>query len=232
MGGNMSKDSTDISLAHTPLREDIIHQVHLALDAHFPDFNDKIDRRLIAIAGPPGAGKSTLVQDLYQSAKAHDRDRIHILPMDGFHLDNHILEERNLLARKGAPQTFDTDSFHQIIARVAANAETVFHPVFDREQDMAIAEAGSIPPGSGTIYIEGNYLLLNEMPWAQYRHYFDMTIFLKPSIEILKKRLLDRWLTLGLNHSEALEKTMKNDMPNGERVITQSGHADIMITIG
>ena len=64
----------------------------------------------IAIAGPPGAGKSTLASRLNDKLVAFGHAS-KIVPMDGFHLDNSVLEKRGLLARKGAVETFDGDGF-------------------------------------------------------------------------------------------------------------------------
>ena len=43
-----------------------------------------------------------------------------LMPMDGYHFDNAILIERGLLARKGAPQTFDVDGLARDLARLRA----------------------------------------------------------------------------------------------------------------
>ncbi len=57
-------------------------------------------RVLIAIAGAPGSGKSTFAEHLsgYLGKKAS------VIPMDGFHLDNSVLEAKGLLSVKGAPR--------------------------------------------------------------------------------------------------------------------------------
>ena len=57
-------------------------------------------RALIAIAGAPGSGKSTFAERLsgYLGKKAS------VIPMDGFHLDNSVLEAKGLLSVKGAPR--------------------------------------------------------------------------------------------------------------------------------
>ncbi len=63
-------------------------------------------RRLIALAGAPASGKSTLAHALCALVPGAC-----VVPMDGFHLDNALLEARGLLARKGAPETFDARGF-------------------------------------------------------------------------------------------------------------------------
>ena len=64
-------------------------------------------RRLVAIAGPPGGGKSTLCERLDHELNASRPGVAAIVPMDGYHFDDAILREKGTLARKGAPFTFD-----------------------------------------------------------------------------------------------------------------------------
>jgi len=56
----------------------------------------KAKRFIVAIAGPPGSGKSTL------SAGLHDllpEGAVEVVPMDGFHYDDIVLNARGLRAR-------------------------------------------------------------------------------------------------------------------------------------
>jgi len=64
-------------------------------------------RRLIAIAGAPASGKSTLAARVVEGLNAQVPGRAAVVPMDGFHLDDTVLSARGDLARKGAPHTFD-----------------------------------------------------------------------------------------------------------------------------
>ena len=54
-------------------------------------------RNLIAIAGAPGAGKSHLAAELAAALNAATPGSAAVLPMDGFHLSNDVLETRGLL---------------------------------------------------------------------------------------------------------------------------------------
>ncbi len=68
-------------------------------------------RLIVAIAGPPGAGKSTLSDYLLHAINKGGNAPSIIVPMDGFHIDDVILEQRGLLDRKGSPPTFDCAGF-------------------------------------------------------------------------------------------------------------------------
>ena len=187
-------------------------------------------RFIVAIAGPPGAGKSTLADALYGELTRRG-EKSEILPMDGFHMDNGILRERGLLARKGAPETFDVRGFFDIVTAVRKADQDVLVPVFDRSREIAIASARSVSSETRFILAEGNYLLLNEEPWIRLKDSFDFSIFVGPTVEILEQRLLDRWIGYGLDDAGIAAKLYENDLPNGKRVVQNSQEADIKIDI-
>lgn len=172
-------------------------------------------RFIVAIAGPPGAGKSTLADALCDALRARGETAA-ILPMDGFHMDNGILEERGLLPRKGAPETFDVRGFLDIVSAVRKGGQEVLVPVFDRSREIAIASARAIAPETRFILAEGNYLLLNEAPWTNLSGSFDLTIFVGPSVAVLEERLRNRWLGYGLDAAQIHAKLFANDLPNGK----------------
>lgn len=187
-------------------------------------------RFIVAIAGPPGAGKSTLADALCDALLARG-EMAAVLPMDGFHMDNGILEERGLLPRKGAPETFDVRGFLDIVSAVRKGGQEVLVPVFDRSREIAIASARAIAPDTRLILAEGNYLLLNEAPWTTLAGSFDLTIFVGPSVAVLEERLRNRWHGYGLDATQIHAKLFENDLPNGKRVIENVRPADIRIDI-
>ncbi len=178
---------------------------------------------LVALVGPPASGKSTLAQNL-----ADLLDDAVVLPMDGFHLDNAVLKARGLASRKGAPETFDADGFVALIKRLK-EGEDVVAPGFDRHLDLARAGAIVVPAGHGIVLVEGNYLLLDEAPWHDAHGLWDLSIMLDVDREVLKERLLRRWLDHGLSQDEASQKTEDNDLPNATRVLEGSKPADMVI---
>lgn len=187
-------------------------------------------RFVVAIAGPPGAGKSTLADALHEELIRRGETSA-ILPMDGFHMDNGILEERGLLKRKGAPETFDVRGFADIVRAVRAADEEVLAPVFDRSREIAIASARPVSADTRIILAEGNYLLLDEAPWTKLDGLFDLTVFVGPSYGVLEERLRRRWEHYGLAEAEIQWKLYGNDLPNGKRIIENSRKADIAIEI-
>jgi len=187
-------------------------------------------RFIIGIAGPPGAGKSTLA-DALRDELTRRGEKAEVLPMDGFHMDNGILQHRGLFARKGAPETFDVRGFSDVLAAVRRADQEVLVPVFDRSREIAIASARAIAADTRFILAEGNYLLLNEEPWARLKASFDFTIFVGPSFEVLEQRLRDRWVGYGLDEAAILAKLYDNELPKGKRVVQHSAAADLSVDI-
>lgn len=187
-------------------------------------------RFLVGIAGPPGGGKSTLADALFERLKLLGEAPA-VLPMDGFHLDNRLLIERGLLPRKGAPETFDVRGLRDILHAVRASGE-VLVPVFDRDRELAICAARCIAPEDRIILVEGNYVLLDREPWRPIASQFDLTVMVAPEEDELERRLIARWVHYGLSQDEIEAKVYGNDLPNGRLVLSASHPADITLRFG
>lgn len=189
-------------------------------------------RALIAIAAPPGAGKSTLATALKAEIDAAlGPDNATIVPMDGFHLDNAVLAERGILGRKGAPETFDAAGFVVLVRRLRSAAEVVI-PLFDRARDLAVAGAAVVEPRHRVVLVEGNYLLLDLPPWSALASLWDLTVWLDVPLPELETRLVRRWLDHGLAPQAARERALGNDIPNARLVLDRSRPADLIVSGG
>jgi pantothenate kinase len=181
-------------------------------------------RVLVGIAGAPGAGKSTLAEALVDRLGPQAA----LVPMDGFHLDNAILDARGRRFAKGSPDTFDVAGFEAILQRLKAGGEVIV-PVFDRYIDVSRGSARVVPPGARIIVAEGNYLLLRDAPWDRLHALWDLTAFLDVPMAELERRLIDRWHHHGLSDEDARRRAFDNDIPNARRVIDGSVAADVVL---
>lgn len=188
---------------------------------------DGARRRMVALAGPPGAGKSTLAEALAAHLTAAGSPAA-VMPMDGFHLDDSVLRARGLLARKGAPETFDAAGFIHAVRRVRTEPEVIL-PVFDRRREIAIAGVQVIGPETQVVVVEGNYLCLDEDPWSALAQDWDLSVFLDVPLPELERRLIARWQGFGFAADGAREKAMGNDIPNARRVLGARGAVDMVL---
>lgn len=186
-----------------------------------------LTRQLVAIAGPPGAGKST-VAHLAQQQLEQAGVPCGLVSMDGFHYDNVVLKDRGLLARKGAPETFDIAGFRALLDRLLREDEVAI-PEFDRALDKSIAARAIIGPDERLVLVEGNYLLLNEPGWSDLRILWATTVFLNITLQTVEARLTDRWLQHGLALDAAKARAQANDLPNARRIIGNSVPADLAL---
>jgi pantothenate kinase len=154
-----------------------------------------------------------------------------LVPMDGFHLDNRILDARGLRACKGAPESFDAAGFLALVRRLRSGAEVVY-PVFDRARDLSIAGAGIVTPACDMVIIEGNYLLFNEDPWSDLKGLWDFSVWLDTSEETILQRCISRWLNHGHDLPAARMRAETNDLANARRIIAARLPADLVVEEG
>lgn len=186
----------------------------------------KADRIVVAIAGPPGAGKSTLAAEL---AALLPEGSAAVVPMDGFHYDDAVLEKIGWRQRKGAPETFDLDGYESLLARLKTADRDVAVPIFDRSMELSRAAAAIVPKTVKFILTEGNYLLLDEAPWDRLAQLFDLTVFLDVPRDELERRLIQRWLDHGRTPEDGRAWVESNDLPNVDRVLSRRRAADIVV---
>jgi pantothenate kinase len=186
-------------------------------------------RRVVAIAGPPGSGKSTLGSHVVETVNQSCGVAAALLPMDGFHLDNDTLDALALRAVKGAPETFDAAGFVALLRKVRQGRASIRYPLFDRARDRTLQDAGLLAAETPLVVVEGNYLLLRRGAWAELGEFFDLTVMLAPPMAEIQARLIARWRAHGLSLADAETRVRGNDLVNAQTVIAGSAEADLLL---
>lgn len=185
-------------------------------------------RRILGLAGAPGAGKSTLAARLVRALAP----AAVLVPMDGFHLANAELERLGRRERKGAPDTFDALGYVALLQRLRQpGPDAVYAPRFDRRLEEAVAGAIAVPADTPLVVTEGNYLLLDEQPWAQVRPLLDEAWFLEVDDTLRVERLVHRHVAHGKEPARAREWVLRSDESNARLIAGSRDRADLVVPV-
>ncbi|MFF9628200.1 nucleoside/nucleotide kinase family protein [Streptomyces fradiae] len=187
-------------------------------------------RRLLGLAGPPGAGKSTLAARLVEGL-----DGLAVLvPMDGFHLAGAELDRLGRAERKGAPDTFDAAGYRALLARLRAAEPgvTVYAPAFDRALEEPVAGSVPVPPDVPLVVTEGNYLLHDDPAWAPVRPLLDEVWYVEADDALRVRRLVDRHVRYGRDRAAAERWVRESDEANARLVAPGRARADLVVRVG
>ncbi|MFI1830795.1 nucleoside/nucleotide kinase family protein [Streptomyces sp. NPDC020412] len=184
-------------------------------------------RRILGIAGAPGAGKSTLARELVDALAG---DAV-LVPMDGFHLAQAELERLGRTHRKGAPDTFDVEGYLALLARLRSPAPgvTVYAPSFDRDLEEPVAGSIAVPPDVPLVVTEGNYLLHDDGPWARVRPLLDEVWYLELDRDVRVRRLVERHVAHGKERAAAERWVARSDEANARLVAPGRHRADRVV---
>ena len=184
-------------------------------------------RALLGIAGCPGAGKSTLSDAIIGSVHSSV-----VVPMDGFHMLNEDLVRLGRRDRKGAPDTFDANAYVALLDRVRRQrSEVVTAPRYDRAASAPIPDAIVVDPDVALVITEGNYLLLDQSPWAAVRPLLDEVWFVDVDDAIRVRRLIARHIEFGKSANEAREWVMRSDEANAAVIAATRDLADVVVRL-
>lgn len=200
-----------------PFDDDLFHRAH-AMSA--------TGRVVLGICGAPGAGKSTLAEQLVHR---YGTEAV-VVPMDGFHLHDDELAHLQLSPRKGAPETFDVAGYLALLRRLRTETrQVVYAPGFDRSRELAVAGAIAVRPDHKLVVTEGNYLLHDAPGWREVRSLLDEVWFVETDETIRLERLVARHAAHGKPRDLAQRWATVSDQANADLVATTRGRADVVV---
>ncbi|GAA0256176.1 nucleoside/nucleotide kinase family protein [Cryptosporangium japonicum] len=180
-------------------------------------------RRVLGLTGAPGAGKSTLAAELVSALGASAV----LVPMDGFHLANAELIRLGRRDRKGAVDTFDAAGYVALLRRLRDPAdELVYAPYFAREIEEPIACSLPVPADVPLVVTEGNYLLVDEGPWAAVRDLLDEVWYVEVDEDVRLERLVARHIAFGKDPEAARAWSHGTDQRNADLIASTRARAD------
>lgn len=189
------------------------------------------ERRILGLTGAPGAGKSTVAEQLVE---ALGPDIAVLVPMDGFHLANEVLIDLGRRDRKGAHDTFDDGGYARLLASLRTQRvgdPVVYAPRFRRDLEESIGSAIPVPSTVPLVVTEGNYLLLDRDAWPAARAHIDEVWFLAPDTAIRHTRLLRRHESYGKSPEEARFWALGSDERNAQLIESTAGRADRIVRL-
>jgi pantothenate kinase len=186
-------------------------------------------RRILAVAGAPGSGKTTITRAIMAGLPAGS---VVIAPMDGFHLSNATLIKYNRRDRKGAWDTFDADGYINLLTRLKNQTEAVIHaPDFDRDIDESIGSAIPVGINIPLILAEGTFLFSQNGSWPKLSPLLDQGWFVHLDSKVRQERLITRHMKHRMNLQQATDWTLGTDENNAKAVENDYKRADLSIKI-
>jgi pantothenate kinase len=207
---------------------------------------DKTQRRrvLVAVAGVPGSGKTTVCDRVVEVLnKKHGSGYASVVPMDGYHLTRAQLDQfhnpEEAHYRRGSPMTFDAYGVVDLAKRIRASAgndhpEVIRAPSFDHKIKDPVANGVEIASSVRVVLMEGLYLLVNKEPWVRISEYADEKWLLTVDYDIAVERLAKRHFAAGITASveDGRVRAQGNDAINGRYILDNSVTPDIVLTSG
>ena len=184
-------------------------------------------RAIVGITGPPGARKSTLAEALVERL-GH---RATLVPMDGFHLDDSVLDVLGRRDRKGDPDTIDASGHVALLRRLHERTEDiVYAPESRRELELAVAGALAVPRHVPLVVTEGNDLLADR-ELKEVRPLLRESWLVDVDPTVRRARLVARHVTHGRSEEDAERWVAGSDDRNADLVEATRTRADLVLRV-
>ncbi|WP_265448053.1 type I pantothenate kinase [Flexivirga meconopsidis] len=158
---------------------------------------------VIGIAGSVAVGKSTTARILRELlARWPGTPRVELVTTDGFLFPNAELERRNLLERKGFPESYDRRKLVRFLAAVKSGAAEVSAPVYSHLTYDIVPDEQVVLRQPDVLIVEGLNVLQPSMPSTDRRgtlavsDFFDFSVYVDAREEHIKTWYVERFLRL------------------------------------
>ena len=215
------KDFQIINVLQEKFKEDLVDKSYLSmvdlLSINIRNYN-RINRKIkdtetseqkkypfiIGVAGSVASGKSTFSRILELLLKKSLKGfNIKLLTTDGFLYPNSVLEENNLMEKKGFPESYDIDSFYKFLSSVKAGVSKTYAPIYSHNLYDIIPDEKLEIIDPDVVIIEGINVLQSakskdKKTILEVQDFLNFSIYLDADERYLRQWYIDRFLSLRL----------------------------------
>ncbi len=157
---------------------------------------------IIGIAGSVAVGKSTTARVLQRLLSAWpDHAKVDLVTTDGFLYPNRVLEQRQLMNRKGFPESYDIRSLLHFLAEVKSGRERVAAPIYSHLEYDILPGQYQWVESPDIVIVEGiNVLQVRQRPEKEdalfVSDFFDFSIYVDAKEHDLRQWYIERFQRL------------------------------------
>ncbi|WP_208642699.1 type I pantothenate kinase [Buttiauxella izardii] len=150
---------------------------------------------VISIAGSVAVGKSTTARVLQALLSRWPEHRsVELITTDGFLHPNKVLKERNLMKKKGFPQSYDMHRLVKFVSDIKSGAPNVTAPVYSHLIYDVIPDGDKTVAQPDILILEGLNVLQSGMDYPHDPHHVFVSDFVDFSIYVdAPEDLLQDW---------------------------------------
>jgi type I pantothenate kinase len=153
---------------------------------------------VIGVAGSVAVGKSTFARILQALlARWPDHPKVDLVTTDGFLYPNKVLLDRNLMERKGFPESYDTRRLLGFVRDLKSGAPEVRAPVYSHVVYDIVPGAEVVVQQPDIVILEGlNLLQVGSGATEFVSDYFDYSIYLDADEDDIRQWYVQRFFAL------------------------------------
>ncbi|MGB5952400.1 MAG: type I pantothenate kinase [Ornithinimicrobium sp.] len=158
---------------------------------------------VIGVAGSVAVGKSTTARILKELISRWDSaPNVELVTTDGFLYPNSVLTERDLMTRKGFPESYDRRALLRFVAEVKAGKAEVSAPVYSHLTYDIVPDEQIVVRRPDVLIVEGLNVLQRPQPQSDGRagmavsDFFDFSVYVDAHVDDIKAWFTNRFLAL------------------------------------
>lgn len=151
---------------------------------------------VLGVAGSVAVGKSTTARVLQALlSRWDDHPRVDLVTTDGFLYPNAELTRRNLMHRKGFPESYDRRALMRFVTSVKSGADAVCAPVYSHLIYDIVPDEQHVVTHPDILILEG-LNVLQTGPRLMVSDLFDFSVYVDARIEDIEQWYVDRFLAM------------------------------------